>query len=102
MNVELRQDHPPEHQQGGEPRQRRFARFAQALRRTDTSSALVGAARATRELLPGDPQFGDELSTAGDRPSQVLARHLAEVGDKRESATRELGLTALQVWQAIS
>ena len=64
---------------------------------------LVEATRATRELLlPGDARFGDELSTAGDRPSQILARHLVEVGAAQPSATRELGLGALQVWQAIS
>jgi len=51
--------------------------------------------------LPGDPELGDELSTAGDRPTQILARFLAETGD-RASATREIGLTAIQVWQALS
>ena len=61
------------------------------------------ATRATREaLLPGDARFGDELSTTGDRLAQVLARHLVEVGAAQPSATRELGLGALQVWQAIS
>ncbi|HEY4896193.1 MAG TPA: adenylate/guanylate cyclase domain-containing protein, partial [Solirubrobacteraceae bacterium] len=59
--------------------------------------------RATREaFLPGDARFGDELSTAGDRLSQVLARHLVEFGAEQPSATRELSLGALQVWQAIS
>ena len=51
--------------------------------------------------MPGDPELGDELSTAGDRPTQILARFLAETGD-RASATREIGLTAIQVWQALS
>jgi adenylate cyclase len=79
----------------------RFARAVQALRRVDRSPSLVRTARATRELLPGDSELGDELTTAGDRPSQILARYLAETGD-RTSATREVGLTALQVWQALS
>jgi adenylate cyclase len=80
----------------------RAARVAQAMRRTDGSPALLRAVRATRELLPGDPQFGDELSTAGDRPAEILARYLTESGVTRASASREVGLTALQLWQALS
>ena len=85
-----------------ERRERRLARVVAALRRTDTNPALVRAARATREMLPGDSRFGDELSTAGGRPTEILARHLVEVGEVRESASKELGLSALQVWQTIS
>lgn len=58
--------------------------------------------RATRELLPGDHNFGDELSTAGGRPSSVIARYLAERGEAGETASREAGLAVLQVWQALS
>ena len=79
----------------------RVARAARALRRADAHPRLLQAARATRERLPGDPRFGDELSTAGDRMSEILGRFLAENGE-RESTSRELGLTALQVWQALS
>lgn len=87
----------------GEARWRWLARVARAPRRVDANAAVVEATRATRELLlPGDARFGDELSTVGDRPSQILARHLVEVGAAQPSATRELGLGALQVWQAIS
>lgn len=87
----------------GERRSRWLARVARAPRRVDANPALVEAMRATREmLLPGDAKFGDELSTAGDRLSQVLARHLVEVGAEQPSATRELSLGVLQVWQAIS
>jgi adenylate cyclase len=85
-----------------EGRERRLARMIAALRRTDANPALVRAARATREMLPGDSRFGDELSTASGRPTEILARHLVEVGAVRESASKELGLSALQVWQAIS
>jgi adenylate cyclase len=85
-----------------EEAQRGFLKALRALRDTDAKPGLVRAARATRELLPGDSQFGDDLSTDLERPSHLLARHLAEQGTQRPSATRELGLTALQVWQAIS
>ena len=80
----------------------RAARMGEALRRADTSPLVLRAVRATREVLPGDPRFGDELSTAEGRPAQVLARHLTEMGVKGDSATREVGLTTLQVWQAVS
>jgi adenylate cyclase len=85
-----------------EDRARRLRRIGQALRRTDANPALLRAARATRELLPGDPQFGDELSTAGGRPAQLVARYLAETESRGASTTRELGLSALQLWQAVS
>ncbi len=74
-----------------------------ALRETDAKPGLVKMARATRQLLPGDPQFGDDLSLDLERPSHLLAHHLtAEQDTQRPSAARELGLTALQVWQALS
>jgi adenylate cyclase len=63
---------------------------------------VVNAVRATREMLPGDPRFGDELSTAGDRPAQLLARHLGESSQSRETAIREATLAALQVFAALS
>jgi adenylate cyclase len=80
----------------------RPARARDALRRTNRRPGLVRAIRATREMLPGDENFGDELSTAGDRPSEVIARFLAERGEVGETASREAGLAALQVWQALS
>ncbi len=103
MDLEPSQDAPPAAAETAERPRSWLGRVAPALRRADANPALVQATRASREvLLPGDPRFGDELSTAGDRPSQVLARHLAEIGAPGPSATRELGLSALQVWQAIS
>ncbi len=82
---------------GPEPR-----RAGEALRRTNRRPGLIRAIRATRELLPGDENFGDSLSTAGDRPSDVIARYLTESGDPGETAAREAGLAALQVWQSLS
>jgi adenylate cyclase len=85
-----------------DPAAPRSARLAAALRHADTSPGALRALRAAREILPGDARFGDELSTAEGRPAQVLARHLSELGERRDSAVREAGLTTLQVWQAIS
>jgi adenylate cyclase len=73
-----------------------------AFRRANRRPGLVRAIRASRELLPGDENFGDELSIAGDRPAEVIARYLAERGEPGETAAREAGLAALQVWQALS
>ena len=72
------------------------------LRGADESPRMLKAARAVRRLLPGDHELGDALSTTGDEPSLVLARRLSELGQQRPSATRELGLGALQVFQALS
>ena len=84
------------------PSDRRFAKLAGALRRADAHPAVLRALDAAREWLPGDERFGDELSTAGGRPAEIVARHLTEMRDTRQSALREAGLTALQLWQAVS
>lgn len=67
----------------------------------DRSSRMYRAAKLMRELLPGDHELGDPLSTAGDKPSHLLARRVAETDPKRP-LVRELGLGALQLWQALS
>jgi adenylate cyclase len=71
-------------------------------RRTDEHPRLLAAARYLRQRLPGDPELGDPLSTAGDRTPHVLARQISEVASSRESLTREVGLGAIQLWQALS
>ena len=72
------------------------------LREMERGERLVGLARAGRRLLPGDARYGDPLSTAGDEPQQVLGRRLTSLTHERPGALRELGLGALQVWQALS
>ena len=63
---------------------------------------LAGLARAMRRILPGDSSFGDSLSTSGEGPSQALGRRLAELSADRPNALRELGLGALQVYEALA
>ena len=53
--------------------------------------------RAMREILPGDPNFGDPLSTTKPVPAQVLARRAWALGNGRLSLAGEIGLAALQV-----
>jgi adenylate cyclase len=84
----------------GPPRQPRKLR--ERARRTDSKPQLVEAAKFIRQLLPGDDQYGDPLSTAGTKVPQRIGRLVSEVHPERPSAVRELGLGALQAWQALS
>jgi adenylate cyclase len=68
----------------------------------DSSARALKIAKWVRKQLPGDDEFGDALSTTGDEPSLLLARRLSDLGAERPSMTRELGLGALQVFQALS
>ncbi|NLU83155.1 adenylate/guanylate cyclase domain-containing protein [Rhodococcus sp. HNM0569] len=56
--------------------------------------------RKLRRALPGDPGFGDPLSTAGAGSARALARIADRVRDDEPAVARELGLGTLQVWQA--
>jgi adenylate cyclase len=73
-----------------------------ALRRLDGHPMLLKAARALRSRLPGDVKYGDPLSVAGDEAPQMLGRRLAALTAKQPGAMRELGFSALQVWQSVS
>lgn len=62
---------------------------------------LIGAIRKARENLPGDPAFGDPLSVSGPGGVRAVARAADKLVGDSPSAARELGLGALQVWQAM-
>ena len=79
-----------------------LARTAARLRRLDSGARLVALARDGRRRLPGDHEYGDPLSLAGDEAPQVVGRGLSALADERPSALRELGMGALQVWQGLS
>ena len=78
------------------------ARLADGARNLDKHPRLVVAAKIARELLPGDSRYGDPLSTAGSTQPDVVGRRLADVTAERPGVLREAGLSALQVWQALS
>src|SRR3954451_21143156 len=80
----------------------RLARMRAAAVRADSQPRLLEMARWLRRRLPGDDRFGDPLSTAGDEPAQVLARGVSALQTGRGSVAHEIGLGALQVWQALS
>ncbi|MDE3069220.1 MAG: adenylate/guanylate cyclase domain-containing protein, partial [Acidobacteriota bacterium] len=80
---------------------RRAERVAESLSRINRHPGLVGATRAARRRLPGDGH-ADPLWTAGARPREVAARYLTEMTGESPGMLGELGLTTLQLWQALS
>lgn len=75
---------------------------AQWLRTTNHSPGVVGFIRRVRRLLPGDPEFGDPLSTAGEGGPRAAARAADRLLGDRDAASRELSLGVLQLWQALT
>ena len=80
----------------------RLARIRAAAIRLDTAPPVLRAIEGLRKRLPGDERFGDRLSTAGDNAVERIARGVSALDPGRPSAAHELGLGALQVWQALS
>lgn len=81
------------------PRQRSALRW---LRTVNRSPGLVSFIHRARRLLPGDPEFGDPLSTAGEGGPRAAARAADRLLRDRDAASREVGLSVLQVWQALT
>ncbi|OZC48243.1 adenylate/guanylate cyclase domain-containing protein [Rhodococcus sp. 14-2470-1a] len=65
------------------------------------SPGVVDVVRRFRRVLPGDPTFGDPLSLAGEGSALAVARVADKFRGDEPGATREIGLGALQVWQAV-
>ncbi|MBY0442554.1 MAG: adenylate/guanylate cyclase domain-containing protein [Mycobacteriaceae bacterium] len=63
---------------------------------------MVRLIRRARRVLPGDPDFGDPLSTAGEGGPSAVARAADRLLRDRDVISRELSLGALQVWQALT
>nr|WP_280177691.1 adenylate/guanylate cyclase domain-containing protein [Mycobacterium attenuatum] len=72
------------------------------MRSTNHSPGVVAFVRRARRLLPGDPEFGDPLSTAGDGGPRAAARAADRLLRDRDAASREVSLGVLQVWQALT
>lgn len=75
---------------------------AKWLRGTNRSPGLIALVRRARRGLPGDPDFGDPLSTAGHGGPRAAARAAGRLLGERGGASREVSLGALQVWQALT
>jgi class 3 adenylate cyclase len=74
----------------------------QWLHSRNRSPAAVAFIRRARRLLPGDPEFGDPLSTAGEGGPRAAARAADRLLGDRDAVSREVGLGMLQVWQALT
>ncbi|WP_229745747.1 adenylate/guanylate cyclase domain-containing protein [Rhodococcoides trifolii] len=78
-----------------------LGRVAHWARGVDRSPRVIEAARRVRNALPGDPTFGDPLSTAGPGAPRMVARVTDRLQNDSPGAAREVGLGALQVWQSV-
>jgi adenylate cyclase len=85
-----------------EETKRRMKRAREAVRRWDEEPRIVKGAKALRRFLPGDRDYGDPLSVAGTEPPHLLGQRLSALTAERPSAMREVGMSALQVWQSVS
>jgi class 3 adenylate cyclase len=70
------------------------------LRNTNHSPAVIDFVRRARRSLPGDPEFGDPLSTTGEGGPRAVARAADRLLPR--GAAHEVGLAGLQVWQALT
>jgi adenylate cyclase len=76
-------------------------RFGNRAARADANPNLVATAKFIRGLLPGGGTYSDSLSTSGQLRER-LGSQLSTFTGERPSAMRELGLGALQAWQALT
>ena len=71
------------------------------LRNTNRNPDVVALIRRARRALPGDPEFGDPLSAAGEGSAQAAAR-AADRLLNRDAVSKEVSLAGLQLWQALT
>jgi class 3 adenylate cyclase len=69
---------------------------------TNRSADVIAFVKRARRVLPGDPEFGDPLSMAGDGGPRAAARAADRLLGNHDAATREVSLAGLQVWQALT
>lgn len=79
----------------------RAAQLSSLMSAANQRADVIGVIRRARENLPGDPAFGDPLSLSGPGGARAVARAADKIVGDSPSAAKELGLGALQVWQAM-
>ncbi|WP_373863611.1 adenylate/guanylate cyclase domain-containing protein [Nocardia vermiculata] len=79
----------------------RAAQFSARMAAANQRADVIDVIRQAREKLPGDPSFGDPLSLSGVGSARAVARAADKIVGDSPSAAKELGLGALQVWQAV-
>ena len=80
----------------------RLEKLAETGRRLNQDERLLALVRRLRDALPGDSRYGDPLSVSGDKQSALVGRRISELSAERPGVLREAGLSALQVWEALS
>lgn len=90
--------HEVEPVEGVDPPRRRLAWVAEL----DRNPALIERIRKMRRALPGDPGFGDPLSTAGPGGAAAVARLADRFTGASPGATSEASFGLLQLWHAAS
>jgi adenylate cyclase len=76
--------------------------FRSRAARADANADLVSTAKLIRGLLPGEGSWDDTQPGADAPLPDRLGHQLAEMNRDRPSVLREVGLGALQAWQALS
>jgi adenylate cyclase len=80
----------------------RTQRIRTALSSFNRQPALLRTLRQLRRRLPGDPEFGDALSTAGEPTLAYLVQGVSVLSPQRDTVVSEVGLTGLQLWQSLA
>ena len=91
-------DGSPDHRP--DPSPQRSSGPAAWLEDTNHSPGVIAFLRRARRAFPGDPYFGDRLSTTGSGGFEVAARAADRLLGGGDAASREVRLGALQVWHA--
>ncbi|HET9074150.1 MAG TPA: adenylate/guanylate cyclase domain-containing protein [Solirubrobacteraceae bacterium] len=79
-----------------------LARIRGALGSLNRQPTLLGAVRQLRHRLPGDPEFGDLTSTAGEPTLAYLVQGVNVLSPEGASLVSEVSLTGLQLWQSLA
>jgi class 3 adenylate cyclase len=88
--------------EGSDDRREPAQGIAGWFKNANSNTDVVGLIRRARRALPGDPDFGDPLSMAGEGGPRAAARAADRLLGARDAATREVSLAGLQVWQAMT
>lgn len=79
----------------------RLRRAGRRARELNEHERVLDAVARLRRRLPGDDRFGDALSTNDQARDSDLTRRVARLaGQTTGGAVQELGMGALQLWQA--
>ncbi|MET0700845.1 MAG: adenylate/guanylate cyclase domain-containing protein [Mycobacterium sp.] len=110
--MEPERPQPPEQCSGGleqvvetpadGPASRSGRGVAEWFSETNHSPGIISLIKRARRALPGDPEFGDPLSRAGDGGPRAAARAADRLLGDQDAATREFSLAGLQIWQAVT